>query len=173
MQLVGLLFLVAVGGCNKDDEVTYSQFNAVDEFLEIEVGQKTVEPERALVLHSSTGEVTVGSATVDPGGGPIGTEHEIVVIVEDAYENTVDRVTVRTDSGDRGEDEYDLEPDSADEGFYKTTLVSVGEPGEVRTDRLTFILWDEDDDEDSAGRDTGEKKADDSSPPDDSAAGTN
>ena len=152
------LLVVATVGCNKKDEVTYTQFNALDEVLEVDVGAAKTQPERSIVLHSSTGEVTVGSASVDPGGGPIGTEHEIVVIVEDAYENLVDRVSVRTDSASRGEDEYDLEPDSADEGFYKTILVSVGEPDEVRTDTLTFRLWDEDDDEDSAGEDTGEKK---------------
>ena len=158
MRWLCLLVVAAAVGCKKDDEVTYTQFNAEDEVLEVHVGAAKIEPARTLVLHSSTGEVTVGSAAVEPGGGPIGTEHDIVVIVEDAYENLVDRVSVRTNSDSRGEDEYDLEPDSADEGFYKTILVSVGEPGEVRTDTLTFRLWDEDDDEDSAGRDTGEKK---------------
>ena len=166
MRWLCLLVVAAAVGCNKDDEVTYTQFNAENEFVEIDVGiaeipkkPKSNEPKSAtIVLHSSTGEVTVGGAAVRPAGGPIGTEHEIVVIVEDAYENLVDRVSVRTNSDSRGEDEYDLEPDSADEGFYKPILVSVGEPGEVRTDTLTFRLWDEDDDEDSAGRDTGEKK---------------
>jgi hypothetical protein len=161
MRLVGFLVVVAAVGCNKKEEVTYTQFNADDEALEVEVGADEEAPARTIQLHSSTGEVTVGTAEVDPGGGPIGTEHELVVIVEDAYENVVDRVSVRTDSPDRGEDEYDLEADSADEGFYKTTLVSVGEPGEVRTDTLTIRLWDEDEDEDSGGKDTGEKKLDD------------
>jgi hypothetical protein len=162
MRLVGFLVVVAASGCNKDDEVTYTQFNADDDTLEIEVGAAETAPAITISLHSTTQEVTVGTAEVDPSGGPIGTEHEIVVIVEDAYENIVDRVSVRTDSPDRGEDEYDLDADSADEGFYKTTLVSVGEPGEVRTDTLTIRLWDEDDDEDSEGKDTGEKKLDDS-----------
>ena len=171
MRLFALLGLVAASGCNKKEEVNYTQFNADDDTLEIDVGAVKTEPARTILLYSTTREVTVGSAEVDPGGGPIGTEHEIVVIVEDAYENIVDRVSVRTESPERGEDEYDLEPDSADEGFYKTTLVSVGEPDEVRIDTLTFRLWDEDDDEDSGGVDTGDKKADDSAPPDDSAAG--
>ena len=158
MRWVCLLVLVAASGCKKDDEPTYTQFNLENESLEIQVGAAKTEPARTIVLHSSTGEVTVGTAEVDPGGGPIGTEHVIVVIVEDAYENVVDRVSVRTDSAERGADEYDLDPDSADEGFYKITLVSVGEPDEVRTDTFTIRLWDEDDDEDSGGRDTGEKK---------------
>ncbi len=171
MRLVASLCFVAVGGCNKDPEVTYTQFNAGDDTLEIEVGTTDKVPSVTIDLHSTTGEVTVGTAEVDPGGGPIGTEHEIVVIVEDAYENVVDRVSVRTDTPDRGEDEYDLDADSADEGFYKTILVSVGDPGEVRTDTLTFRLWDEDDDEDSGGIDT-DTKADDSGATDDSAAGS-
>jgi hypothetical protein len=168
MRCVCLLVLVAASACKKDDEATYTQFNLEDENIEVDVGAAKTEPARTIVLHSSTGEVTVGSAKIDPGGGPIGTEHVIVVIVEDAYENVVDRVSVRTESEERGEDEYDLDPDSADEGFYKMTLVSVGKPGEVRTDTFTIRLWDEDDDEDSGGVDTGEKKK--KLPPDDSGA---
>ena len=161
MRSVCFLVLVAASGCKKDDEPTYTQFNEDNENLQINVGIKEVSKTSAqLTLYSSTGEVTVGSATVTPDGGPIGTEHVIVVEVENAYENVVDRVSVRTDSPERGEDEYDMDPDSADEGFYKLTLVSVGEPDEVRTDTFTIRLWDEDDDEDSGGKDTGEKKAD-------------
>jgi len=158
MRWVHLLALVAASGCKKDDEATYTQFNAENENLEIDVGAAKKAPAETIVLYSSTNLVTVGTASVDPSGGPIGTEHVIVVIVEDAYENVVDRVSVRTESPERGEDEYDMDPDSADEGFYKLTLVSVGEPDEVRTDTFTIRLWDEDDDEDSGGKDTGEKK---------------
>jgi hypothetical protein len=169
MRWVCFLVLVAASGCKKDDEPTYTQFNAENENLEINVGVKEISKTSAMItLFSSTGEVTVGTATVDPDGGPIGTEHVIVVEVEDAYENVVDRVSVRTESPERGEDEYDLDPDSADEGFYKLTLVSVGDPDEVRTDTFTIRLWDEDDDEDSGGTDTGEKKK--TQPPDDSGA---
>jgi hypothetical protein len=158
MRWVCVLVLVAASGCNKDDEPTYTQFNEEDENLEIDVGAAKKEPAVSIVLYSSSGLVTVGTAKVDPGGGPIGTEHVIVVEVENAYENVVDRVSVRTESAERGEDEYDMDPDSADEGFYKLTLVSVGEPDEVRTDTFTIRLWDEDDDEDSGGVDTGTKK---------------
>jgi hypothetical protein len=158
MRWVRVLLLVAASGCNKDSAPTYTQFNEDDENLTIDVGAAKKEPAKSIELYSSTGEVTVGIATVDPGGGPIGTEHVIVVEVENAYENIVDRVSVRTNSAERGEDEYDMDPDSADEGFYKLTLVSVGKPGEVRTDTFTIRLWDEDDDEDSAGKDTGSKK---------------
>ena len=166
MRWVRLFLLVAAAGCNKDSEPTYTQFNEADENLEIDVGAAKKEPLEAIELYSSTGEVTVGIASVDPGGGPIGTEHVIVVEVENAYENIVDRVSVRTSSAERGDDEYDMDPDSADEGFYKLTLVSVGKPGEVRTDTFTIKLWDEDGDTDTAGKDTGSKKK--TVPPDDS-----
>jgi hypothetical protein len=100
--------------------------------------------------------VVIGSATVSPGGGPIGTTHDLVVVIDDAYEDKVDRVSVRIDAGDRGEDEYDLDRDSADEGYYKLSMVSVGEEGEVREDRFTIKVWDEDGDADgdTGGEDT-------------------
>ena len=84
----------------------------------------------------------VGTATVDPQGAPCGTEHTIVVIVADEYEDQVDRVTVVTNSPDRGTDEYELVQDSADEGYYKLSLQSTGEPGEEREDTLTFRLYE-------------------------------
>lgn len=137
-----LLVVSGLVACNKDDEVEYTQFNADDDEVTIEVGvDEELDPVET-ALNSSTGEVEIGWAEVRPGGGPIGTEHEIVVIVDDDYEDIVDKVTVRTDSGDRGEDEYDLDQDSADEGYYKVTLVTVGEEGEMRDDTLTFRLWD-------------------------------
>jgi hypothetical protein len=83
----------------------------------------------------------VGLARVDPGGGPIGTSHEIVIEVFDAYQDVVDRASVRTSSPGRGEDEYDLDQDSADEGVYLITLESEGDLDELREDTLTFRLW--------------------------------
>ena len=68
-----------------------------------------------------------------------------MVIINDDWEGEVDRVSVRTAPPDDdrvvAEDEYDLTQDSADEGYYKTTLESVGEPGEVRTDTFTIRVW--------------------------------
>ena len=93
----------------------------------------------------------MGYAWVDPSGGPIGTEHEIVVEVYDAYQDLVDRTSVRVSSPDRGDDEFDLDRDSADEGFYKIVLQTNGSDGELRTDTLTFRLWDSDQDTDAVG----------------------
>jgi len=150
MTLVGLLTLFA---CSEDVEVVYAQFNADTDVVTVQVGvEQTTEPVE-IALHSTTGTVEIGTALIDPGGGPIGTEHVVIVEVSDDWENQVVRATVSADAGDRGEDEYTMEPDSADEGMYQLTLVSVGEEGEVRDDILTIRLWEEDlseqDDEDT------------------------
>jgi hypothetical protein len=154
------LAVLAPLSCNEDDETTYVQFNADDDELSVDVGADEVGPAETIDLHSTTGEVVIGSASVDPDAGPIGTEHVIRVQIDDAYENIVDKVTVRTDSGSRGEDEYDMVADSADEGFYKLTIVSAGADGEHRTDILTIKVWDVEDDDDgdagSSGDDTGD-----------------
>lgn len=145
-----LLGLLVVGSaCNRDDEIVYEQFNSEDDTIQVEVGVDEVLDARSELLYSSTGEVEIGVVTVDPGGGPIGTNHAVVVQIynEDPYfwASEVDRVSVRTvpqdDARDIAEDEYDLEKDSADEGFYKITLESVGEPGEVRTDTFSIRVW--------------------------------
>lgn len=146
---------LALGACDEDDETSYVQFNADDDALSIDVGAAELGEPTTIDLHSTTGEVVIGTASVDPSAGPIGTEHTLIVQISDNYENLVDRVSVRTDSGDRGEDEYDFISDSADEGLYKRILVSVGAEGEQRTDTLTIRVWDvEDDDDGDAGTDT-------------------
>jgi len=143
------LALPALSACGGDEEVAYEQFNSRDDTVEIQVGVEEELDDLLIDLHSNTGEVIVGEADVSPGGGPSGTIHEIVVRVDDAFEEIVDRVSVRTSSGARGDDEYDLEPDFADEGFYKLELQSVADEGEVRTDTLTIRLWDVVDDTDA------------------------
>lgn len=139
--LPGLVLLFALTGCNKDDEVTWTQYNADDNTVSIDVGAAEVEPAVSVTLTSNTGEVELGTGTVDPGGGPIGTQHQATVVVSEDYASDIDRVSVRLDSGDRGEDEYDLDADATGEGYWVITLTSVGDEGETRTDSLTFRLW--------------------------------
>jgi hypothetical protein len=153
--MLGLALLFA---CTQDDEPTYVRYNGDADSVEIQVGVETVYvtddageevAETATVpLTSTTGAVQLGTGTVDPSAGPIGTIHTITVYVLDDYAGDVDRVTVRTDSGDRGEDEYDLERDSAGEGWWVFELESVGDEGEVRTDTFTFNLYEEEVSED-------------------------
>jgi len=138
-----LSLMAALGACAGDQEAEWRQWNASDDQLTVAVGIDAVTDPVEVPLRSSTGEVEVGFARVDPGGGPVGTPHDVVVIVDDEYADVVDRASVRTDSGERGEDEYDLERDSAEEGVYKLTIVSDGSEGESREDIFTFRLWDE------------------------------
>jgi hypothetical protein len=153
-----MLFAVLLA-CTESDEVTYAQFNAETDQISIQVGSGEVLDATSVSLFSTTGTVEIGTATADPGGGPIGTEHTLTVEVYDDWENDVSRVSVRTDSGDRGEDEYDLEADSADEGLFQIVLVSVGDEGESREDTFTIRVWENDstDTEDTTGStDTGD-----------------
>lgn len=149
-----MLLSVLLFGCDPDEEVTYEQFNAPDDALSVEVGAASELDESSIELHSSTGAVVVGTATVDPGGGPSGTVHTVTVEVYDDYQHIVDRASVRTDSGDRGVDEYDMTGDSADEGYYVLELTSVAGDGETRTDTLTIRLWDVEGDDDADGQTT-------------------
>jgi hypothetical protein len=133
--------LLALIACKGDDEVQYTRFNGDDDVLVVEVGVSDLLDPVETVLTSSTNEVEVGLAWVDPGGGPVGTDHGVVVQVYDVYQSEIDRVTVRARSPGRGEDEYALTQDSADEGVWKINLTSVGSEGESRSDELQVLLW--------------------------------
>ncbi|MEL6341576.1 MAG: hypothetical protein AAFV53_00485 [Myxococcota bacterium] len=141
MARAGLLSLLALGGCTPETVEEYERFNNVDDpTLSIEVGAAALMDPSTIELTSSTGQVVVGQATVDPSGGPVGTEHTLSVEVFDDYEDAVQRVQVRTASPDRGNDTYSLQGDSADEGFWQLTLVSQGAEDEVRTDTFEVVL---------------------------------
>lgn len=152
------MLLAVLLACTEGDEVTYTRFNSDADLLTIQVGTEELLDAVSIPLYSTTGTVEIGSASVDPGGGPIGTIHTLTVEVFDDWENDVSRVSVRTDSGDRGEDEYDLEADSADEGLYLRELSSAGEEGESREDTFTIYVWEDDStsDDTTTSSDTGE-----------------
>jgi len=133
--------MLALVACKGDDEIQYTRFNGDGDDLVVEVGADELLDPVEGVLTSSTNEVEVGLAWVDPGGGPIGTDHGVVVQVYDVYQDEIDRVTVRTQSPGRGSDEYALTQDSADEGVWKINLTSVGAEGESRSDTLQVLLW--------------------------------
>ena len=142
-QINNLSILFAFGflfACEEQVEDS-SQFNASGETLSVSVGVDEVLPGIECTLHSTTGLIEIGTASISPGGGPIGTEHEIQVEVFDDWENSVSSVMVKTESGSRGSLEYMLIPDSADPGLYMLTLESVGDIGEIREDVFTFNLW--------------------------------
>lgn len=141
-----VLCLLGLLACEEDPTTTYAQYNATDNSLTVTVGS-SCEPapcaDAFAELTSSSGEVDIGDATVSPGGGPIGTVHLVKVVVDDAYESEVDEAHVRIDSGEtRGTDEYELLPDSADEGLWTLEVTSVGEFGDQREDTFTFRLYE-------------------------------
>lgn len=131
-------------GCTKDEDTTWTQYNAEDNTVSIDVGVAEVTDAETVTLTSNTGSVEIGQGTVDPAGGPIGTTHTITVEVYEDYASDIDRASVRLDSGDRGQDEYNLDEDATGEGYWVIQLESVGDEGETRTDTLTFRLWTED-----------------------------
>lgn len=148
------MFLLALFACTEEDTVTYTAYNDDADSVVVEVGVETryttgddgvtVEESVSTALTSSTGTLEVGTATVTPSAGPIGTTHTLLVEVGADYSADVDKVTVVTDSGDRGLDEYDLEKDSAGDGVWVLEIESMGAEGEVREDTLTFRLYQED-----------------------------
>jgi hypothetical protein len=151
------LLAVLVVACTEDDEPTYVQYNDDGNEVEVEVGVDTryvldddgvteIPETVSVALTSSTGSVEVGTGTVSPSAGPVGTLHTVTVEVLDDYAEDVDRATVVTASDGRGKDEYDLDRDSAGEGIWVFELNSVGEDDEVRTDTFTFRLYEEEED---------------------------
>jgi hypothetical protein len=138
---VAAAVLVSAVGCPAGD-VEWARFNGLDDVLEVQVTASGVPgPAIQRDLWSTTGAVDVGDATVSPGSGPVGTRHALVVDIGGSWETVVDRVSVVVDAGRRGTEEFDLERDSADPGYWRLELESAGDPGEVRTDRFTFRLW--------------------------------
>jgi hypothetical protein len=152
LSALGFVAFLAPIGCEEDETIEYRLFNCEEDHTFVHVGEAEVLTGEAcdgadtLELHSSSCEVSVGLATVSPCGAPIDTEHEIVVKVNSTYSHQIAKVTATLESGSRGEEEYKLTPDSADEGLYKVTLISVGSEGEQRDDLLRIQLWEEDPD---------------------------
>jgi hypothetical protein len=137
--LFGVLFIA----CDESSEDNYNLFNADTDQFEVRIGIEEETDAQSHELHSSTGQVIVGTAILNPGGGPIGTEHQLVIEVDNTWETDVTRVVLMIDSGDRGTKEYTLDRDSADAGYHQIDIQSVGEEGEVRTDLFTIQLYAE------------------------------
>lgn len=125
----------------EDKQADPNQFNAHDESLSVLVGIADLQDSTSRSLFSSTGIVEVASAQISPGGGPIGTIHQIQVQIGDEYTDDIQEVRINIDSGSRGSSVYALTQDSAQTSLYLLELESVGEEGEEREDIFVFSLW--------------------------------
>ena len=150
--LSAALFLIS--GCGGEEETEYGLFNCEEDETVVYVGIDEVWTGDAcggvdsIPLRSSRCELPddldgneVSGSTSAPvwsnrNGTPSGAAQPI-------YKEEVDRASVVIDSPGRGVEEYDMDPDSADEGLYKLTLVSVGSEGELRNDVVRIKLWEE------------------------------
>lgn len=128
-------------GCGEESDSDLDQFNATTDAFSVSIAPDADLTPQEIELRSSTGQVIVGTAVITPGGGPVGTEHQLVVEVADTWQGQVEKVVVAVDSGDRGVEEFTLKRDSADPGYHQIEIVSVGEDEEVREDTFTVKLF--------------------------------
>ena len=128
-------------GCGEESDSDLDQFNATTDAFSVSIAPDADLTPQEIELHSSTGQVIVGMAVITPGGGPVGTEHQLVVEVADTWQGQVEKVVVTVDSGDRGVEEFTLKRDSADPGYHQIDIISVGEDEEVREDTFTVKLF--------------------------------
>ena len=133
--------LLSLFGCEETTEDP-NQFNAHEESLEVLVGIPSLQEDVSRTLFSSTGLIEVAGAIISPGGGPIGTTHQIQVQILEEYMEEVQEVRIDINSGERGTQQYTLTPDSAQPTLFVLELESVGDQNEQRTDTFEFSLWD-------------------------------
>lgn len=128
--------VAACGGGSED-----VRFNADDQVTIEVVAGAELGDDVTVDLHSTTGSVTVGTATVSPGSGPVGTVHTVTIRVAEEFVDSIASTGVITDAGERGVEEVSLVQDSADHGLWWREITSVGVEGEERTDTFTFALY--------------------------------
>jgi hypothetical protein len=141
--LLGVSIVLLTGFSCTQDKTVWVAFNADSDAVTVEVTASEVGAAVATDLHSTTGASVVGSASVDPGSGPVGTTHRVEVHVDTDFVDRVGKVEVLADSGDRGSRTFSLLQDSADTGLWVVDVSSHGSSGEVRSDTFTFELYEE------------------------------
>lgn len=154
MMMRWLPWMIFFAACGDDEGVRWVPFNHDRDELVIEVtaGAELGDPVES-ELRSTTGAASIGDVWVSPGSGPVGTEHEVRVLVDARYTDRVGRVQVKLVAEGRGEYTFRLQRDSADAGYFVASLTSYGVEGEVREDKLRVVLLerveiDDDDEED-------------------------
>lgn len=137
---------LAVAACADpavDPTLEWSRFNGEDDVVTVEVVAADAVGEAVTVeLRSTSGASRVGEATIDPGSGPVGTVHTVLVAIDEAYAERVRRAEVQTATESRGTWTIPLEQDSAEAGLWIRELVSLGASGEERTDTFAFQLFE-------------------------------
>ncbi|MCB9680911.1 MAG: hypothetical protein H6733_05510 [Alphaproteobacteria bacterium] len=146
-----LWLLVAGGllaGCpNNSDGTTTKQvwvrFNG-DDAIPVVVTAGACDPTPLVTdLMSTTGETRIGTVTLDPPCGPVGTEHRITVdLLTRDFGARVQRAEIDAASGDRGTWRIELEQDSADERVWVRDVTSYGTAGEEREDTFYILLYE-------------------------------
>lgn len=139
-----------LGACTEETSTAYERFNADGEVLSVSVGDEDFGTLVLIDLHSTTGAVVIGTASIDPDAGPSGTVHLLEVEISEDYVHQVDKVSVEIDAAGRGIQTYTLMGDSADEALYRLEIESVAAEGELRTDQVEVQVWDLSGDADSS-----------------------
>ena len=127
-------------GCTSDSSTTWVQFDGDDDQLEVAIGPDVLSAV-SVDIRSTTGAALVAAAAVDPGGGPVGTVHRVVVTVLGEFADEIGKVELLTDAGDRGAETIGLTQDSARSDLWVREVVSVGDDGELRADTFSFALY--------------------------------
>lgn len=134
--------LLAVAACNKGEEVVPVQFNGDDDILVVCVGTGDCEPVGEIDLRSTNESTLIGTASVDPASGPVGTLHTVSVDVDDTWQDQVIKVTAEFIS-ERGDQDWLLQQDSADHGNWEIEVQSLGDPDESREDQIILRLFED------------------------------
>ena len=93
VKLVAAVWLASMASCLDKNAVYWAPYNGDDDVIAVDVGVAE-EDDRTSDLHSNTGLTSVGDATISPGAGPVGTEHTVMVLLDEEFSDDVGRVSV-------------------------------------------------------------------------------
>lgn len=134
--------VLLLAACKKD-EGTLVAFNWEGDVVTLEVTASD-EPGEALTadLHSTTNTAIIGDVRIEPGSGPVGTDHLVIVTVDPEYEDRVDVAEIEVISEQRGTVTLPMVRDSAELYRFVLSITSYGVEGEERSDELAFRLYE-------------------------------
>lgn len=141
---VWMACLLTLSACPGDTGVKLVrvQFNGTDDVASMRVAPDASQEDVEIDLSSTTGQISIGRVTISPGGGAVGTQHRVELVVFDEWEDRVKEVFVDAETENRGSRTLALVQDSADLGVWIQDLKSYGVDGEARTDTFRFTLYE-------------------------------